>query len=109
MIRKGLLFDTYDRIYPQKRCPKIILKTGMDYVLDIHYVMNVKTKPIAKNVLQIQHYKNCCYRVNETETYQTDNRMKQYSDDMQQKMLRYDQLLRQSGIEMANESSAKQG
>ena len=59
---------------------------GYDYALSTHYILNVKTQPVPKNIIQIQHYKNTCYRVNQSATYQIDNRMKKYSNYMKEWM-----------------------
>ena len=86
MLKNGSLFDVYDRVYRVWRCPKIILKTGYDYALSIHYILNVKTQSVPKSIIQLQHYKNTCYNVNTNTSYQIDNRMKKYGTYMREWM-----------------------
>lgn len=80
MIRKGLLFDTYDRTIPMHRCPKIIARTGPDYAFSIHYIDNVKTVPVDKSVLQLAHYKMTWRSEWDHANYTVDTRMQRFTE-----------------------------
>lgn len=97
MIRRGLLFDAYDRTIPMHRCPKIIARTGPDYAFSIHYIDNVKTVPVDKSILQLAHYKMTWRSEWDHANYTVDTRMQRFTErtvrNMKRASMVYDSYL----------------